>query len=516
MPTSRWVKIVGRVATAPLGMWVNEPPAEASATVPSGSTRSRPRRQPSSRPVVRNWIGVGGTVSKSPIIATPQVFWLKPPVWAPSTGRVDAACPAFEDLAVLVDERVVGDVAPAKRAGVVLVDRSDDACRVLRLRSRCCPRCGGRLPARTPLSYTVVPHFIDSSAPHCARPMMLGAWPGAVTAAGGSHCASTGACGGLIRTALRFCANGCSALAGHVAEPGPGGGRGRRSGRGTPGGPVTEIWTAVVRPTKTGSVPRGPAVSVADAVERLGLVPGAPGAVGLLGADPCRRAGQVRRRERHHGERRVLVYFADGLAAADAGEGPFDDQRCGGLRLIAIGRAPRRTPTATSPRLPRTAENSSDGSVAAGQHGLMLRMGQLLPEFRHGLRYPGMSTAQTRNGTAEPTPASAVPFRCRTRYAGAAAAAAGAAAAAAGTPRLDGARDRGHHHALEQIDRLARRRASGRRWTGRPANLHCRCSPVRRGRGRGHHRGSGRCPPRDRARSGRRSGSRRGRPGRST
>ena len=41
-----------------------------------------------SRAVVRSWIGVGGTVVKSPNIATPQVFSLKPPVCAPSTGRV--------------------------------------------------------------------------------------------------------------------------------------------------------------------------------------------------------------------------------------------------------------------------------------------------------------------------------------------------------------------------------------------------------------------------------------------
>ena len=45
-----------------------------------------PSRQPISRPVVRSWIGVGGTTSKLPIIATAQVFRLNPPVWPPSTG----------------------------------------------------------------------------------------------------------------------------------------------------------------------------------------------------------------------------------------------------------------------------------------------------------------------------------------------------------------------------------------------------------------------------------------------
>ena len=67
--------------------------------------------------------------------------------------------------------------------------------------------------ARIPLSYTVFPHRIPSSAPHCARLMMLGGWPGIVTA-DGSGKVSTGACGGLISTALMFCANGCSTLAG--------------------------------------------------------------------------------------------------------------------------------------------------------------------------------------------------------------------------------------------------------------------------------------------------------------
>ena len=88
MPTSRWVKIDGRVGLAPRGKWLKDPPAEVNTTVPLGSTWSMPSRQPSSRPTVRSWIGVGGSTLKLPSIATPQVFLLKPPVWAPSTGLV--------------------------------------------------------------------------------------------------------------------------------------------------------------------------------------------------------------------------------------------------------------------------------------------------------------------------------------------------------------------------------------------------------------------------------------------
>ena len=111
---------------------MNEPPSEGSTTVPRGSTCVWPRRQPRSRAVVRNWIGVGGTVVEvAEHRHTPGVV-----VEAAGVGTLDglvhAACAALEDLAVLVDQRVVGDVAPAQRAGVVLVDRPDDPGRVLR------------------------------------------------------------------------------------------------------------------------------------------------------------------------------------------------------------------------------------------------------------------------------------------------------------------------------------------------------------------------------------------------
>ncbi len=54
MPTSRWVKIVGSVGVAPNGNLENEPPADASTTVPLGSTWSSPMRHPSNLAVLRN------------------------------------------------------------------------------------------------------------------------------------------------------------------------------------------------------------------------------------------------------------------------------------------------------------------------------------------------------------------------------------------------------------------------------------------------------------------------------
>jgi len=75
------------------------------------------------------------------------------------------------------------------------------------------------IPARIPLSYWMFGQRIPSSAPQCARSMMLGGAPGGVTAEG-SGSVSTGACGGLISTALMFWANGCSTFAGTYPKPG--------------------------------------------------------------------------------------------------------------------------------------------------------------------------------------------------------------------------------------------------------------------------------------------------------
>src|ERR1700682_3652733 len=80
--------MVGSVGVAPVGKNVKELSGDVSVTVPLGLTPSMLNRQPSNRPTVRSWMGVGGTTSKLPIIATPQVFLLNPPVCDPSTGLV--------------------------------------------------------------------------------------------------------------------------------------------------------------------------------------------------------------------------------------------------------------------------------------------------------------------------------------------------------------------------------------------------------------------------------------------
>src|SRR6202044_2875572 len=85
-PTARWLKIVGSVATALTGKLVFSPPADDKATVPLGFVWSRPSRQPTSRPSVCSWIGVGATSSKLLIIATLHLSRLNPPGWSPCNG----------------------------------------------------------------------------------------------------------------------------------------------------------------------------------------------------------------------------------------------------------------------------------------------------------------------------------------------------------------------------------------------------------------------------------------------
>ena len=94
---------------------------------------SSPSRQPISRPSVCSWIGVGAMSSKLPIIATPQLSRLNPPVWSPCHRSHQCAGPALEYLAVLVDDCVVGDVAPAQDLGVIREDRPHDRHGILRL-----------------------------------------------------------------------------------------------------------------------------------------------------------------------------------------------------------------------------------------------------------------------------------------------------------------------------------------------------------------------------------------------
>src|SRR5271170_2333708 len=87
-----------------------------------------------------------------------------------------------------------------------------------------------------PLSYCGVPHRSDSSAPHSARLMMAGAWPGIITPEGGVHCVPAGACGGEMRIAEMFCPKGRSLDAGRYPRPSLSGGT---PGAGAGGGWVT-------------------------------------------------------------------------------------------------------------------------------------------------------------------------------------------------------------------------------------------------------------------------------------
>src|SRR5246127_3235487 len=98
--------------------------------------------------------------------------------------------------------------------------------------------------ARIPLSYRGLPHRSDSSAPHSARLMMLGACPGITTPDGGVHCVLAGACGGEMRIAEMFCPKGCSLDAGLYPKPSFSCGAvgGARPGLGASGGRGAAIW----------------------------------------------------------------------------------------------------------------------------------------------------------------------------------------------------------------------------------------------------------------------------------
>ena len=125
-PTSRWAKTVGSVAMALTGKLVFSPPADGSATVPLGLMLSSPSRQPISLPSVCSWIGVGAMSSKLPIIATPPAVAIEAAGVVALHRTHQCAGPALEHLAVLVDDCVVGDVAPAEDLGVIRVDRPHD------------------------------------------------------------------------------------------------------------------------------------------------------------------------------------------------------------------------------------------------------------------------------------------------------------------------------------------------------------------------------------------------------
>ena len=127
LPTSRWVKIVGSVGVAPNGNLVNEPPAEVRTTVPLGVEvvdAESPAQQPAHGAQLDRRRRHDVEVAEHR--HTPGVA-VEPAGVRPLDRFVDTARPALEDLAVLVDQRVVGNVAPAQRPGVVGVDGADDS-----------------------------------------------------------------------------------------------------------------------------------------------------------------------------------------------------------------------------------------------------------------------------------------------------------------------------------------------------------------------------------------------------
>ena len=360
-----------------------------------------PSRQPSSRPTVRNWIGVGGTASKSPSIATPQVFSLKPPVCAPSTGLVHAAGPALEHLPVLVDQRVVGDVAPAQRAGVVRVDRPDDRRRILRrvvVAARGVVHDAGPNPV---VVHGVRPHRIDSSAPHWARLMMLGGWPGGGGRGRQRHWLSDRrlrradqhrvdvlperlfdggrACSRGRASAVSGC-DCCGADAPCAARPGHrdlhGGGEADEHRFGAARSPTIRRR----RPSRFSASYQGPQEPS-----------------GLLRPHPRRRAAQVRGGQRDERERCVLVNLANRLTAADAGQWLLSQPSLVGERAsVVTGRRALHRPRQYHHG--RRDRGEQHRRCTTGRHGLMLRMCLLLPVFRHGRSAAPMSC----NGTAEP------------------------------------------------------------------------------------------------------------------
>ena len=206
--------------------------------------------------------------------------------------------------------------------------------------------------------------------------MIFGGLPGAISAVGTGRFMSTGACGGLISTALMFCAERLLDGGRHVAEPGFGrlGVGGRRCRRGTGragdrdlhGGGATDEHRFGAARDRTIRRRRRP-----------GLRPRttAPRAVGLLGPDAGRCAGQVRGGQRDHRERGVLVDFADRLAAAEPGQRLLGQLRCSADGARHAHPAGRRSPTAGSRRRrDRGEQDRRRGATAL--HGLMLRMCQ--------------------------------------------------------------------------------------------------------------------------------------------
>ena len=222
---------------------------------------------------------------------------------------------------------------------------------------------------------------------------------------------STGACGGLISTALMFCAKRLLDVGGHVAERRASGRRRRRSGhRGIGragdrdlhrGGAADEHRFGAVR---CAGGCRGPRPRVASASYHGPHVPS--GRLARTRADvPVRSSA-------------VSATIENGVSwwiSRIVSPPPTPVSGCWASRGVG---APGRS-VVVGPGMPLIAHGSMTTVAAmavkqhrrrrsAGRHGLMLRMGQLLPVFRHGQGCTNLRRSLQRHRRAEM--ASAVPF----------------------------------------------------------------------------------------------------------
>ena len=295
-------------------------------------------------------------------------------------GPGQRAGPALEYLAVLVDQCVVGDVAPAEDLGVIRVDRLDDRRRVLRL---VVVALGGVVDHRG--ADRLVERPVSAVHRFVGAPLGAGDDVGRLARRDdrGRRCPL--GIGGCLR---RGNENGRDVLRQRLFRGGrdvaqAGGRRGlRRDGLRCAGraadrdlhrrGFADEYGIGAAR-TRCRAV-------VARREQCLGLVPRAPRAVGVPGADPRGGAGEVSAGQRDHGKRCGLADFADRDAAAEA------DQRLLGEVGVAV---PGRLLPMFARRPRQDDHGRRDGGEqhrrrgAAGRHHPMLRMCLLVQMFRH-------------------------------------------------------------------------------------------------------------------------------------
>ena len=194
-----------------------------------------------------------------------------------------------------------------------------------------------------------VPAAARSGSPRCSVPAVVPRWPGCSP---GRRSASSWAARSAVHRA----------------------GGGLRSGR---------WWSCRRTPDRCrarrpGVEPRPPELE-----QRLGLIPRAPRAVGMPGADPGGGAGEVSAGQRHHGKRCGLADFADRDAAAEADQrllGQLGITGAGLLIPVSGGRAGRPRQDDDG-RCDRGEQQRRRGT--AGRHHPMLRMCLMVQMFRH-------------------------------------------------------------------------------------------------------------------------------------